>query len=586
LLLGCVLPALFASAPAAAQSAGTVAPPTRGELEGQTAQPPTPPPAQLQVEGGIERAPCALDRPEYAGIRFTPREVVFEDLRGLPAEALRSAYLPYLGQEQSVAVVCEIRDRAATILRDAGYIAAVEVPQQTIADGHLRFQVLMAKLVGIRVRGNAGHSEKQIASYLEPLTRDEVFNRFTAERALLLASELPGYSVRLALRSAGQARGEVIGEVTVLHTPLAIDANVQNYGSHALGRWGAMLRGQFFGLTGLGDRTTVSLYSSLDFEEQQTLQLGHDFRIGNDGLAVSGQFTYSWTHPDLGDDTIDVRAKTLFATLEASYPLIRSQRETVRGAIGLDLVNQDVEFNDADLSRDRLRALFGRLTADVLDNDLRNRLYTMAEPHWRLGGMLEIRQGLDVLGASEDCRDDILACVLGGAVPPSRIGGNPTATVFRTQIDGEFRPIPRLTLAGSARGQYASSPLLSFEQFSAGNYTVGRGYDPGSLLGDRGIGFQAELRYGSTLPRTRTALAVEPYVFVDQAFAWSEGPGGRSPRQELTSIGGGVRASLGDRFRLDVTFAAPLDRLRGASSKPDPRLLVSLTSRLWPWSNR
>ena len=32
-------------------------------------------------------------------------------------------------------MICEIRDRAATILREAGYIAAVEVPEQRIADG-------------------------------------------------------------------------------------------------------------------------------------------------------------------------------------------------------------------------------------------------------------------------------------------------------------------------------------------------------------------------------------------------------------------------------------------------------------------
>ena len=52
--------------------------------------------------------------------------------------------------------ICEIRDRAATILREAGYIAAVEVPEQRIADGTVRFQVLMARLVGLRVRGDAG----------------------------------------------------------------------------------------------------------------------------------------------------------------------------------------------------------------------------------------------------------------------------------------------------------------------------------------------------------------------------------------------------------------------------------------------
>src|SRR5688572_3528854 len=249
---------------------------------------PDDPRASLTVEGEVERAPCALDRPESSDIRFTLSDVQFDNLRGLPADALRPAFAPFVGQEHPVAIICEIRDRAATILRDAGYVAAVEVPEQRIADGTVRFDVLMAKLVGLRVRGDAGRAERLIADYLGRLTEREVFNRYEAERYLLLAGDLPGYNVRLALRSAGQARGEVIGEVTVIRTPALVVFTVQNYGSRELGRWGGLLRGQFFGLTGLGDRTVVAFYSTPDFEEQKTVQLAHDFRLGSEGLAIGG----------------------------------------------------------------------------------------------------------------------------------------------------------------------------------------------------------------------------------------------------------------------------------------------------------
>src|SRR4051812_7153802 len=113
----CAVPA-FAQVPA---------PPTRQEID----RPPPPsieqPRARLTVEGGVERAPCALDRPEYQNIRFTLADVAFDDLRGMTAAQLRVAWARYQGQEVNVATICEIRDRAATILREAGYIAAVEV---------------------------------------------------------------------------------------------------------------------------------------------------------------------------------------------------------------------------------------------------------------------------------------------------------------------------------------------------------------------------------------------------------------------------------------------------------------------------
>src|SRR6218665_530515 len=273
---------LFAQTPAA---------PTRQEID----RPPPPsveqPRARLTVEGGGERAPCALDRPEYQNIRFTLNDLAFEELRGLTADQLRAAWARYQGQEINVATICEIRDRAATMLREAGYIAAVEVPEQRIGDGRVRFTVLMAKLVGIRVRGEAGRSERLIAGYLNRLTGQDVFNRYDAERYLLLAGDLPGYEVRLALRSAGAARGEGIGEVTAVPRPVMVDVNVQNLGSRELGRWGALLRGQIYGLTGLGDRTTLALFSTADTDEQQTVQVGHDFRVGSEGLGLGGELT-------------------------------------------------------------------------------------------------------------------------------------------------------------------------------------------------------------------------------------------------------------------------------------------------------
>jgi len=557
-------------------------PPTREEIT--RPPPPTGPalPPQLEIEGGIERAPCALDNPEFKSIRFTLRDVQFDGLRGASPAALSPAYSAMVGSELPVSAICEIRDRAATILRTAGFIASVEVPEQRIADGTVRFTVLMAKLVQIRVRGDAGRAERTIAGYLERLTEEDVFNRYEAERYLLLASDLPGYNVRLTLRPAGTAPGDVIGDVTVLRLPGVLDANVQNYGSHELGRWGGLLRAQLFGLTGLGDRTTAAFYATSDLEEQRTLQLGHDFRLGSEGLTLSGNFTYAWARPDIGDG-IDVKARTLLATAEASYPFVRRQSHTVRGTIGMDIVNQDVDLENIDLTRDRLRVAFARLTADAVSVDFTRRGASLAEPVWRASGLLELRQGLDMFGAT-DCGRNGSRCTGANDVLPSRLEADSAATVLRGSAYGEYRPLPRFTLALGVRGQYTDEPLLSFEEFSAGNFTVGRGYDPGSLLGDRGLGFQAEARFGSLIPATPTSAAFEGFAFYDHARI------GNSDRlfvlegsRSLSSAGVGLRAVF-RAFNLDAAIAVPLKRVGPFDKKPDPRILVSLTTRLWPWS--
>ena len=567
----------------------SVSPPTREEVQRAPNRPGDQQRPRLTVEGGIERAPCALANDANRDVKFTLRTVNFDDLKGVGPDALRAAYEEFVGTEQPVAVICEIRDRAATILRNAGYVAAVEVPEQRIADGSVRFQVLMAKVVGIRVRGDAGRAENVIAGYLQGLTREEVFNRNSAERYLLLAGDIPGYDVRLSLRSANAGRGEVIGEVAVIRIPGRLDVNVQNFGSKDLGRWGGLMRGEVYGLTGLGDRTSVALFSTADFDEQQTLQLGHEFRLGGEGLTLSGQFTYAWADPDLNDPSLDVKSRTLLATAEASYPLLRTQADTTRAAFGFDLINQRVNFNGIPLTRDRLRVAYFRLDMESVDPaSLAARGgFSAAEPRWRAAASLQLRQGLDVLDASEDCGPALARCRLAGVVPPSRLEGDPTGTLLRFDGFGEFRAMPNISFALGVRAQITKDALLSFEEFSAGNYSVGRGYDPGSLLGDNGLGFQAELRFGRIIPRSADAVAIQPYVFFDAAWVSNEDrQNAADVRQRLTSIGGGVRAAYGDRGQLDLVLAVPLQRAGILGERPDPRLLVSFTTRLWPWSSR
>jgi hemolysin activation/secretion protein len=465
------------------------------------------------------------------------------------------------------------------VLRDAGYIAAVQVPEQRIEGGVVRFQVLMAHLTQVRVRGEAGGAETVLAAYLNQLTKRPLFNRYEAERYLLLASDLPGYTVRLTLRPAGTAPGDVIGDVTVQHLPAFADFVVQDGGSRALGRWGGLLRGQLFGLTGLGDRTSLSVFSTSDLKEQQTVQLAHDMRLGPEGLSLAGAFTYAWARPTV--PSAHVLAKTLLGTVELGFPFVRRQSETLRGSVGMDLVNQNVWLDHAKLSRDQLRVAFLRLGIDAIARDYGGG-FSSAEPPWHFTTLLELRRGLHALGATHDCGPAGINCLGPGDVAPSRLEGQSDATVLRYTAYGEYRPAPKLTFALGARAQYAWKPVLSFEEFSAGNYTVGRGYDPGALLGDSGFGTQAEIRYGSRVPLSARKPAVEGYAFWDHALVRSRDSVIIAGRQHLNSVGAGARINW-DRFVLDAGLAVPLTRIGPFNHRPGARLLVSLTTRLWPW---
>ena len=581
LSLAAILSGAASAQSAPAPSPASVRAPTREAIAPARPLPPAARP-RLSIDGDIERSPCALADPAYAAIRLTLTEVVFNNLGPVAAADLAGAYRPYLGQDVPISAVCDIRDAAATMLRAKGYLAAVQVPTQRIEGGKVRLEVLYARMTAVRVKGDAGPNERLIARYLSRLAGGAAFNTFTAERALLLARDLPGLDVRLALKPAGTGPGEMIGEVSVRRTPVEIDASIQNYAPHESGPFGGQLRAQLNGLTGLGDRTTLSAYSTADFKEQQVVQLAHDMTLGGDGLRAGGSFTYAWTRPGLGAGVPSVFARTLFANLEASYPFVRSQALTLRGAAGLDFVNQDVAFAGLPLSRDRLRVTYLRLDGDAVDMRGRGPGGTIL---WHLAGSLELRQGLDVLDASPNCAASIGLCSGAAFVPPGLAGSNPTATVLRFTGLAELRLAPRFSIALMPRAQLASAAVFAFEQMSAGNYTIGRGYDPGTLTGDDGVGIAAEARLDKLVVAPRQDIAVQPYVFVDSAWLWTRGnPAGRDP-QRLTSVGGGARVSWADRARIDVTLAVPVETV-GRAHSGDVRLLVSLTTRLVPWRTR
>lgn len=564
----------IAAIPAAVSAQGVpsgqaVSPPTRDDLRGTTTQSPQAP-SRLSIKGGIERSACPLDDPKYADIMVNITEVAFGGLKEIDPSELDDTWKALVGTQQPIATLCEIRDAAGTMLRNKGYLAAVQVPTQKIEDGKVRMEVIYARISTVRARGETRGAEAKLQQYLGKLTGDEVFNQRRAERYLLLARDLPGYNVQLTLKPAGTGPGDLVAEVAVLREGYAVDMTVQNLAAEATGRFGGQVRAQVFGLTGMGDVTSLSYYATSDFTEQHILQGSHEFRPGSEGLIVGGQFTYAWTKPDVTGlpAGVSLDARTLYASVYARYPVQRSLARNIWVSGGLDLVNQNVDFIGP-LTRDKIRVGWSRLDIDAIDT-------ARVQPRWRLASSLELRQGLSIFDATKACVGAGCAAV----VPTSRFDGSTNATVVRWQGEYERALGTKVSFLLAPRGQYAFNPLFSFEEFSAGNFTIGRGYDPGQLIGDSAIGSTAELRGPRLAVGSDSDWRVQPFVYFDAAWVWNKGIAGS---ERLTSAGGGIRSEIGSRFRLEATVAVPLERLGVQTERSKPRFLVTLTTRLLPW---
>lgn len=540
----------------------------------ETITPPAPttapaPTASVDARAALAQSNCPF---ENSPIRLTLQRVSFTRLDGSPLQAEIARTLTHLATptgDQPIRVVCDLRDRANEALRRDGWVASVQIPAQSIDAGELKLQVVTARITEIRVRGTPGPYRRALEARLDQLKALDPLNERDAERALLLAGDIPGLDVQLSLRPAGTQPGDVIGDLLITYRPFTIVGNAQNFNSRALGRETVYLRGDVYGLTGLQDVAYLGASSTSDFQEQKIVQAGWTFGLGLNGLSFGPRLIYAWSRPDLG--ALELKTNTLIAGFDATVPIRRTLNSNLRAGIGFDYVDQRTTVStsasrDVPLNLDKLRVLSGRLSGDLAGRRLDGTIFAS------LRGGIEVRKGLGIFDATP------VGLLTGSGTVPSRVDGNSRATVIRLDADGQLALDRIFSIAGSVRGQWANRPLLNYEEFSLGNLTIGRGYDPGSNSGDRAIGVRGEVI--AHLPLRSSEFDAQVFGFYDSVWLTNLDRNATEVDRHLRSYGGGARMIVANQVSVEAIYAHPQDRaLSIDKAPPSDRFLVSLTAR-------
>lgn len=554
--------------PVGAQVRGSL--PSREQVEGPKVTPEAPT-SNARVQDQTRRsAPCAfadstldisLDRVRFAGA----------DGAALPAELqeVLAAVKPQAGAHK-LAYLCTLRDEASALLAERGYVAAVSIPPQEINAGEAVLTVVAPRFGEIRVQGSAGRAQALLQARLDRLKSLAVLNVREIERQLLLANDVPGLEVVMAIR-AGTTPGTVDGDVVVRHAPFQVTAAIDNFGSRALGRESGTLRADYFGLFGWGDRTYIGGTTTFDIDRQQTIQAGHSIQtLGGSTIGVRG--TYVWSRP-LVAAGLNLDARSYVFGIEAATPLVRRVDTRADVALGFDVIDQSVDLSALGfrfpITRDRLRVFYLRGSAQFRGAQMSG---------WdRYGVTLnaEIRQGVDVGGATP------VNFLRADGAGSSRFDGNAAQTVIRGGSEGFFAFNRWFQIAASLQGQWASGALLSYEEFFVGNLTLGRGFDPGITGGDNAIGGRIEPRF--TLPVARRATA-QLFGFYEAVRIWNYDLGATEDDRSLRSWGFGARATISGALSMQALYARPENpelAFPGATRARD-RFLFQITYQFTP----
>jgi hemolysin activation/secretion protein len=238
-----------------------------------------------------------------------------------------------------------------------------------------------------------------------------------------------------------------------------------------------------------------------------------------------------------------------------TLPLLVSRAEELSLDSGLTIQSSDVKALGQTATHDEWRVIDVALT-------YRNNV-------WEDGVTsltLDAAQGLPALGASGPPAEGLHS----GASNFSKFTGQ--ATRIQPLAD-------QLSASLLVSGQYVNLRPVLGEEINFGGQQIGRGYDPGALTGDMGVGGAFELRYDLN-PTWFYADAAQVYGFFDGGEIWNHNAGSTPDDSKIASTGAGLRVTIPGNVVVGTFFGKALVGVPGSDKdKRSSRVMINTSVR-------
>ncbi len=527
--------------------------PSQGEVsrERLTLPPVEIPKFELRIQAPEKSAvPKAVD-----AIQFLVQHVDVEGATAFPPEQINAFFAPLIGKKTGLAAVRDAAQALEDLYRKKGFfLSRVFIPPQQLLDGALKITVIEGYIDDIAVEGLNEGTRKSVRAALEPLRQHRPIDLASVERQLLILNDIPGISGTSVLRQGSQlGASDLVVTLDLPRNTYAISVN--NTGSRILGPWAYSANGNFN--RPLGVPGVLNLGVSAGGKELRSVQSAsarYSFAVGPQGLIASVGVLGAKARPAGSIAALNVRNNLISISARARYPLVRSRANSLFLEGGLSVNRSDTDILGQRVAQDRTTV--GDLGLTFQQNGWENGTTSISA---------NVFHGFPILGAID--RKSPL---------PSVTGFDPQFTRVTFSVQRVQRLPAHFSSVVAVQGQYTQSKLLSGELVAFGGPSIGRGFDPSAITGDRGIGGLAELRYDLALP-SKLVYNAQLYGFFDGAQATSLATATLPElTQRIKSVGGGAR--IYHKYGLvDVQGAYAVRRIGGADERPNPRALVTAT---------
>ena len=543
--------AVFATNAQAQQIPSTVQP---GSVERDLNNQPRPAPSgEVSIP-----APASLEAPANASeikIHLTSIDLVGATV--FPKAELAPAYENLIGHDVTVADLYKAANEITAKYVAAGYaISFAIVPKQTIDSGRAEIDVVEGYVAEYRFEGDTGRQPKVLAGYADQIVSSRPLRLKALERFLLLANDVPGYTVKSVFeRMEGAPRGATRLVIHLEYKMLSASVSVSNRGSKAFGPYRGEANAMINNLFGWGDEVHLRGLISSDTKELRYGSGQLSIPLNDDGTRLVLEGTYSDAHPGLFLlKLIHFVTNGTTARIGVEHPLIRARNENLVldfYATGQWLDSKLFSFTN---SSDRLYLLSPGAT------------YWRYDDKGLSSVSLHLTQGLDVFDATTS-----------DSPRRSRSAGSGVFTAVNLSAT-------RLQELGSgfegllsATGQLSSHALLASQECGYGGNAFGRGFDDSEFIGDACVLGSAELRYN--VSHVGPLEAVQLYGFGDAGYL--ERRGKLLPFETRSdtaySAGAGLRWQLNEHLSGWVEFAQPISRDVAQEGNRNGRVFFAVT---------
>ena len=461
-----------------------------------------------------------------------------------PEEKLKAMIADSKGKLLSLADLKKNADKLTEFLKAQGYMAAkVYLPVQDIKGGVVEYAVLAGRIGEIEVHNGTNIHQTVIDQQLQCLKKGSYIRQDSVERAVWLLSDLAGADAKVTI-AAGNEPGT--SKLTFDLKPYSGKNGlfyIDNYGSRSTGYNEYGISYDFLNPVHEGDHLALDFITT--GRNLNNGSINYTIPVWKDGLTANlGFSSLSYLLGDVYSD-LDAVGTAKVYRFGFDYAIQRTERHNLYAALhGEHSILQDEYRNLPTVgtysdkqSNAAILSLYG------------NERDSKGSTNWRV----DYKFGTLTFGTANTHTYFDGANTEGSY---SKINAN----VLRRQSINN-----RLELWLSARGQYSSRNLDSYERMSLGGVSGVKAYPQGEASGDIGYFTRAELRWMLPLKKQDQGLYFKTYLEHGAVRVNKSGSDDGTNYRKLQGIGVGLRWERRNDWFIDTDYAWRLGAQRPTS---------------------